>query len=751
MKLLLLTAIIVIALAMPLKGQEASAGLSGRAGNFTEALARGPFRLWADLSNGEFYIEDARSGRTWRSNPTDRENDWASGFDLQMLQSRVIIYANIYMEEGEVPVSTRYADYASNCEVSYKLTDDALIFVYDFQKPQIKVPVKYTLTDSGFSLELLNNEVVEYGPNRLVQVLALPSFGAAGPEDEGYILIPDGSGALINFNNNKMAADKLSVPVYGFNAGVSDRSASTLEQYKRKKTLGQDVTMPLWGVKVNQDGYLAVITGGAARTNLCAQSGGQGSGYNMAYSSYAYRYIGEVRMLTKGFNQELVNIPEINPDLDRNFRVEYNFLESGASDYTDMAWFFRKYLGLDKALPKGDIPFYLDVYGFIVKRKPRLGIPADTIIPMTRFSQAADIARELDAAGVANIVVKYNYWQEGGYYGKIITEARPEGALGGKDGLESLADYMGTSLFLTHEPINVYKTGNGFFKLFDAHKSIARATQNRFAFSLANASVDSRYEPWYLVRPQKIAQFFDRFLNSFNNAGFGALALDSIGCDLYSELATDGIHRDAVVEIVKAQLAKAEGNLMLNGAFSYAAVYAGHIVNAPARSSGMDIYDADVPFYQIVFHGFKNYSLGAANLASSPGEMKLKALETGASPMFSWVAQYADELIGSRSDRLFSADYSRWLRQAAEEYAELNGVLAEVSGEPITAHRRYGDISVTEYGGRVTVLCNYASVGVDFGGVAIPAKGYIVTDSSPPTDNSPSTDSSPLGKDAFYE
>lgn len=57
--------------------------------------------------------------------------------------------------------------------------------------------------------------------------------------------------------------------------------------------------------------------------------------------------------------------------------------------------------------------------------------------------------------------------------------------------------------------------------------------------------------------------------------------------------------------------------------------------------------DVNVPFYQIVFHGYVSYSIGATNLSSNPETMALKCLETGAAPMYSWVGRNSSELIGS--------------------------------------------------------------------------------------------------------
>ena len=45
-------------------------------------------------------------------------------------------------------------------------------------------------------------------------------FGSADNTETGYMLVPDGSGAIINFNNGKIAVtSELKVQIYGLDRG----------------------------------------------------------------------------------------------------------------------------------------------------------------------------------------------------------------------------------------------------------------------------------------------------------------------------------------------------------------------------------------------------------------------------------------------------------------------------------------------------------------------------------------------------
>ena len=69
------------------------------------------------------------------------------------------------------------------------------------EKPVFNVNVVYRLEGDSLIVEVPLNEV-EYKDNYPIYYLnVLPYFGAGGLEDEGYMLVPEGGGALINFNN----------------------------------------------------------------------------------------------------------------------------------------------------------------------------------------------------------------------------------------------------------------------------------------------------------------------------------------------------------------------------------------------------------------------------------------------------------------------------------------------------------------------------------------------------------------------
>ena len=64
--------------------------------------------------------------------------------------------------------------------------------------------------------------------------------------------------------------------------------------------------------------------------------------------------------------------------------------------------------------------------------------------------------------------------------------------------------------------------------------------------------------------------------------------------------------------------------LLANGANAYALPYVQEITDVPLQSSGFDVFDEDIPFYQMVMHGVKSYGTSAVNASATPEETVLR-------------------------------------------------------------------------------------------------------------------------------
>lgn len=694
------------------------------------------FVLYANLSSGEAAVEDKTQGYTWYTNPVEkREDTLAGGFHKNALLSVLTVeYStgqNVNMTCGG------YMSSVAKEGLSYRLeADGSVIFLFDFPNEEFRIPLRYAVEEDRFVAQVLTDAVAEYGTNQILSIDVLPFFGAGGRDQEGYMLVPDGSGALIYYNNNRLAANTYSKELYGFDDGTNDKNTGPASAVPSRQTQAQAQYLPVFGVHQNDLGFLAVITGGDGRAAVKANVAGKYTSFNTVWGSYKYRTVGTVRQIQKDGTDKAVGVGEKQLETWEDYEISFYFLDRGKSDYGDMASFYRSYLerheGLERRIIGGDqIPLYLDLYGYMIKNKSFLGIPMDRKISLTSVKKVNEMLDALSARGVDSVVIKYNYWMKDSYWSKIPTSAKAEPRVGSRKELQALQrrlEEAGGGLYLSADLLNIYRPGNGVSKVEDFLQSAVNTAQNQYRFLLESTETDSRYKPWNLLRPASINKFYNLLVDNMQKAGYQNLALDAIGEKCYSELGTGGMGRNQVTEVLRdtvSQAAQTMEELMLTGANGYAAAWAGHILRTPGTSSGYDIEDVSIPFYQMVLHGYVSYSLDAVNLCGSPEEMTLKCMEYGAYPLYSLVGENTDELIGSSMDHLYSADFTNWEGYMASQHAQLNQVLSRVQDSVIIGHEILeAGVRKVSYENGTVLYVNYGESDVTADGFLVRGKGY---------------------------
>ena len=106
----------------------------------------------------------------------------------------------------------------------------------------------------------------------------LPYFGAAGTDAEGYIFVPDGSGALIYLNNGRLDAKPYGKNLYGLDYALRPR--------ERISEITEQLHIPVYGLKNGNKAFLAIIEEGDAYAIIKADIAGRTSSYNTVNGSF---------------------------------------------------------------------------------------------------------------------------------------------------------------------------------------------------------------------------------------------------------------------------------------------------------------------------------------------------------------------------------------------------------------------------------------------------------------------------------
>lgn len=690
--------------------------------------------LYIRPDTGEVIVENKLDGYLWRSNPTEAD-DKAKGVHKMTLQSQIVItFTN---DRGTALTCISQTDSVNKGGLTVTVQDKTAVSRYYFAKQNVAVTVEYRLLEGALEVSIPVDKIENDEINTVVYVELLPAFDAQGSDASGYLLLPDGSGALINYNNGVTAMSEYKTYVYGKDPSVTGQVGEQATLATIARTTEATTRLPVFGSGGRDHGFLAVITENEAKAVLHARVSNLTS-YNIVYSEFQVLNAGSVTMNKKEFGTRVTGIRERAGLTTGAYTVRY-YLLSGEeqSTYAAMAAVYRKYLqeeqGLTQRVQQGDYPLYLDVHGYAKKQAQFLGIP---YTKAWTFTSIQDIREMVNTLGVAQSVVRYQNWVSGTSYEKIPQNANVQSGLGTAKELTALSSDLakqGGALYPSMEMVNVYEGGNGFNALWDAVLSPINAPQMQYMLWYDSMAVNRLIKPWYLLSPAKFHQFFDKLMAQYKKLDVTNISFTGIGDICTADNRTDGFGRGnvpALTQDVIHDVQAVSPSVMLGKANAYAAVLADHILETPDNSSQYMICDETVPFYQMVFHGSVSYSLSTINHASTPYNQVLRCLEYGASPLFAFAGQNKEELIGSRLDFLISPDYTLWQEDVRAYYDLLRDVLAPVAAETITDHQILSDtLRKTTYQTRA-VYINYGDEAVETPDGTVPACGYLVKEVS---------------------
>ncbi len=596
-----------------------------------------------------------------------------------------------------------------------------------------KVAIEYALDGDQLTATIPVDEIEYAEATPLTELSVLEYFGAGGAADGGYLLVPDGSGALIHMNRPKGLSQPYAQRIYGDDLALNRRMDGAVTETAR---------MPVFGLARSGAGWLGIVEAGAPLASVNAVSGGIRNSYNNVYASFEVLAMESVR-LQSGTSER--SIPQFQPRPPAtDFVVRYVFLEGEEADYVGMAHAYQTYMlerGLLRrktAASSEDLPFYLEVVGNIPKRKSILGVPYTAMEPLTTFDEAREIATELLDRSVANVKLKLTGWFNGGVAHEVPTRIAPDRALGGREGLEALIAFgreNGVELYPDAAFGLLYPQRDAAYNPTKAAvRHLNRRVADLYPADPATGRSSPEASPTYMLSPLAVPGVVDRFLEQYEGYEAYGLSVRDLGERLHSDFRDDRhVDRAQSERIAAAQLGKladalpADGGLMVAGGNAYALSSASHVVEAPMSGSGFNIADESVPFYHIVLHGFVDYAGAPMNLTDGADvtEAKLRSLEYGANAYFKWIYEGNDVVKDTAYNDLYSVHYRTWLDRAVETYNELSDALGDVADERIVDHRRVRpDVYVTEYESGKRIYVNYSPVPVRVDGVAVDAKSY---------------------------
>lgn len=690
-------------------------------------LQNGSLTLTYERESDRLTVQDSATGNHWTNIPAAAEEDQLAQGSIRKELLSSLIVESVDNKNNNFTANSCTSSVSRGTNTVYRVDGD-LVVEYDFSrnKEQYAIPVKYSVKDGTFSAEILFDHIREYGNMRICEIQLLPYFGAGTTADDGFLLVPDGSGAIVDFSGDRSWASNYSKPVYGGDPASSDYVYSSGSQ---------QIFMPLYGAKNGSQAFVAVLEQGDANASIQATQVGYNSSYASVAASFSYRLLDRTT-LTDKYGTEKTMTFESRRRITENPRVRFLLTTPETATLAGMAARYRDYLeqtaGLSRLTESAAV--YLDVYGVSQQKESFLGFLMWRSVAATTADQLADIAAALKEAGVDDGVMSLYYFSKGGTENRVQRGLTLDGTVGSRREMsEALAACReaGFELFWGVNNIRISRTSWGYWKFNAGATNMLQTTMVEYLYKMSTHSVDKKTELNFFLRPDKLqTSLTDKGIREILNVGVDGLLLQDVGSVLYSDNKeshySDRAATASYYEEWLTHLSGQDSRLSVDGANVYAALNADRVTHLPLAVADFDICTRAVPFYSLVFHGSRSLASTPFNETDDSHELFLHCLLTGTGMTYNLTGQSPVVLRKTRLNTLLSSDYRDWVDEIGRYYQEYRAVHDQLFDSYIVDYRWDGAVEIAVYENGTSIMINTGDTPQTVEGHMVSANGYVV-------------------------
>lgn len=598
-------------------------------------------------------------------------------------------------------------------------------FDVSFFALDLTISMHIYLTNEGMRYEIRDEEINGEDQNLLASIIINPFFGASGgvqqhfnletleydreqipkPKIDGYVLVPDGSGALIRYNSYDTTLQTFSAKVYGNDISRAYQSSSNELDYVPLKTL----SIPLYGMVHGdrQAAFMGYASKGAEYMDIIAWPEGRTS-YTYAYPKFNYNsnFLQVFNQQGEGYNT--VSNTRANYDIELN----YNFLANDdefSADYVGMAKRYQKYLVENDVLNEkeyaySDIPIRLD---FLMSDTEKALIGYNDVI-MTTINDVENILEELHANDIKNINSGLYGYQKGGITLGSKDKPKFDRSMGNKKSFRNVINN------LNGQNIDV-SLAQDYAKLYEEQKSLNNVATKHINGQYVNQTLTnttSFIENNYYTRPDIIVKQLLNNIKRTNNIGVKSYTLEGISNQLYSDYSKNVITRSNAIDLYQDTFKTVNKDYMINAKEpnQYLWKYTDRYMNAPVYNSQYLIENDTVPFLQLILNNSMELYAPYANFSFYTNEDLLRMIDYNVYPSFVLTKEPSYLLSNTTSANYYSTEYNSYKDLIEENYNYINNVLGSVINEKwIDRIVLAPGIILNKYNNNKNIIINYTN------------------------------------------
>ena len=362
-------------------------------------------------------------------------------------------------------------------------------------------------------------------------------------------------------------------------------------------------------------------------------------------------------------------------------------------------------------------PLNLNIIGGATVSKSFLGVPYKSLFAATDATEAEKIIKKLIADGYKPTVRLTGFGEEGISTDTLAGGFKISSKLGGKSGVNSLLDYCkanGVNAYVDFDIIKFKSGAAGFSSLFDSALCASRKIAYIYDFDIAARGRDESTRARLLARDKliKCGETLLKKTASLNTDGYSFNTLSNTAYSDYSDKTSSAAYSKAGmaadVQKILSAFAGKNKKIAVSDANIYAAAHADIITETPTSSAAEDIFDADIPFYQMVFKGRVQITSESVNLAADPEKRILKSVEGGCGLTYTVIADYDKSLLDIRTKDFYNSLFDDVYPVIKKNAEKLSNYYEKISGAEITKHTVINEnLRCTQFDNGITVYVNF--------------------------------------------
>ncbi|MBE6788403.1 MAG: hypothetical protein E7539_01935 [Ruminococcaceae bacterium] len=683
----------------------------------------GDNELYFKKADYSIKVKNTKTGQEWSSMVSDEE--YIHNADMGYTENTEIDRQNLrklfefaYTNFDQISLNTSLAT-ESDAAVKLHKIENGVAIEAAFPSCEISVTVEFWVDETGLNVRVPKDKIVESGDNGIVSISLLPMLDAVKDDvKDAFALFPDSTGGIYDVKPIAIAQSPLFMDVYFPRSFDLDEIQASNEQGVK------NAMMPFFGLSKGNKGFVGYVSEGEMNSFITLNP--SGSIYNLTRINASLNY-------RKSYNYtnpsgDVITTVEKNISAG-NFAVKYMFIGGSETDkitYSDMAVSLRKYLTDTGRLVKAESA---KSEGVEVNLQMIMSSKVETMIAeylqvMTSCEDIENMVKALPDSIKDDIRIMMLGWQSSGYnvYPSSGKAAREIGSI---KKLSQFLEDNGIDSYVVDDLIYATTASKHFSVQGDAvyNEAILPVTDSENKQYVRNPFKE------YSKLTKTTLPYFEK--NSVNGVGF-----DKVGWYVFDDYQRKSeLNRQDVVSVYNAMIKavkEAEMKVANQRGNAYVLSNTDYIYDLPKTGSTYELLDREVPFYQLVVHGYIPYSLDIpGNMSVDYTVEKLKWIEYGAEPTFLLTEEMSEKFKDSTVDNAFSTELATWIDDVKAIAEEFNSKLAFTGNSTIEEHTQVAaNVYRLTYSNGNKVYVNYNQSDITIDNVTVKAQNYAVVNAN---------------------